>query len=299
MNESLESHDDYTDVGVSALASENEVAAEEAKVHTSKTSTNRASSTKKCMSRPRKNNLVSGNVPYWIEELGLKVTDKLILEGGYWLNDRIINAAMTLLRNETYERDIGGLQDLAVAQQKGFLHSDNGEGFVQIINVRGNQWVTVSNMLCALSETCVYDSLQALNVDTKQKKIRYPISVEQFACQLSRPYGSLATTPLFAIAYAALLCLKEDPAKALFDQDDMRHELIRSFERMDIAHYLNSVVTIEEDKEPEVLYRWTCEVYCSCRMPDDGKCWYHQECVQSECSKDWLCPNCEPQEIPL
>lgn len=53
---------------------------------------------------------------------------------------------------------------------------------------------------------------------------------------------------------------------------------------MDIAYYLNSVVIIEEDKEFEVLYRWICEVYCSCRMLDDGnemiecckcKCWYY------------------------
>ena len=30
---------------------------------------------------------------YWIEELGLKVRDKYIIQRGYWINDRIIDAA--------------------------------------------------------------------------------------------------------------------------------------------------------------------------------------------------------------
>ena len=46
---------------------------------------------------------------YWIEALNLKISDKHLLEDGYWLNDRLINAAMSLLRNETYEKNIGGL----------------------------------------------------------------------------------------------------------------------------------------------------------------------------------------------
>ena len=98
------------------------------------------------------------NDAYWIEVLGLKNTDKCLLQGSYWLNDRLINAAMTLMRNETYEKNIGGLQDVIIAEDQGFRCSDSGQGFVQIVHVRGNQWVTVSNLLNTPGITCVYNN---------------------------------------------------------------------------------------------------------------------------------------------
>ena len=48
----------------------------------------------------------------------------------------IINAAMTLVRNVTFEKGIGGLQDVVVGNA--FRFSDSGglqPGFVQVINV--------------------------------------------------------------------------------------------------------------------------------------------------------------------
>ena len=63
-----------------------------------------------------------------VEVLSLKNTDKCLLQGDYWLNDRLINAAMTLLRNETYEKNIGGLQDVNIAEDQGFHCSDSGQG---------------------------------------------------------------------------------------------------------------------------------------------------------------------------
>ena len=63
-----------------------------------------------------------------VEVLGLNNTDKCLSKGDYWLNDRLINAAMTLLRNETYEKNIGGLQDVIIAEDQGFHCSDSGQG---------------------------------------------------------------------------------------------------------------------------------------------------------------------------
>ena len=253
---------------------------------------------------------------YWIEVLGLKISDKRLLEDGYWLNDRLINAAMSLLRNETYEKNIGGLEDVIIAEDQGFHCSDSGDGFVQIVNVRGNHWVTVSNMLHKDPITCIYDSFQALNVKTKEKKISYPIKVELAACQISRRSKSFPMVVenvqqhnrgedcgLFAIAYAALLCMNNDPVKASINQGILRGELVESFENMDIKRFLRNVTTMDNSKIPKVLYTWTCKVYCICRMPDDGrkmvqctkcKSWYHCECVLGYLSsEDWRCPNCE------
>lgn len=126
------------------------------------------------------------NVAYWIEVLILKNTDKSLFQGGYWLNDRLINTAMTLLRNETYAKNIGGLQDVIIAEDQGFHCSDSGQGFVEIVHLRGNHWLTVSNLLNTPGITCVYDSLHALNVKPKEDKISYPIIVDHAPCQISR-----------------------------------------------------------------------------------------------------------------
>ena len=176
---------------------------------------------------------------YWIEALGLKISDKHLLEDSYWLKNRLINAAMSLLRNETYEKNIGGLEDVVIAEEQGFHCSDSGEGFDQIVNVRGKHWVTVSNMLHKDPLTCIYDSFQALNVKKKDKKISYLIKVEQAACGISRQSKSFTMVVeniqqqnrgedcgLFAIAYVALLCMNNDPVKANISQGIMQRELL-------------------------------------------------------------------------
>ena len=161
----------------------------------------------------------------WIAALGLKVRDKQLIEGGHWLNDRIINAAMILLRNVTYEKGIGGLQDVVVGNACRFSASGGLQpGFVQVINVRGNHWITLSNLLCTIDQTCVYDSYLDLNV---QKKVIYPVEVDIAACELAKREKSFNMPVeeiqeqeggndggLFALAYAVLLCLNEDPCKA-------------------------------------------------------------------------------------
>ena len=53
----------------------------------------------------------------WIDALGLIIEDKHLLERGHWLNDRIINAAMKLLRHIRKDTGIGGLEDLVFAQE--------------------------------------------------------------------------------------------------------------------------------------------------------------------------------------
>jgi len=123
----------------------------------------------------------------WIAALGLKVRDKQRIEGGHWLNDRIINAAMTVVRNVTFEKGTGGLHDAVVGNAYGF--SDSGglqPGFVQVIDVQGNHWITLSNLLCTIDQTCVYDSYLDLNVKKVLKKVSYPVEVDIAACELAK-----------------------------------------------------------------------------------------------------------------
>ena len=206
--------------------------------------------------------------------------------------------------------------DVIIAEDQGFHCSDSGQAFVQIVIVRENDWVTVSNLLNAPGITCVYDSLHTLNVKAKEEKINYPMTVDLGACQISRCEKSFTMVVenvqqqnrgedcgLFAIAYAALLCIDQDPAKAVINQNIMLQELMQSLQDTDITRFVNNVTKIDESKVQKIRYQWTCKVYCICHMPDDGskmvqcskcKTWYHQNCVRGDFSKrEWPCPKCE------
>ena len=246
---------------------------------------------------------------YWIRELGLKNRDKAVIEDGLWLNDRIMLAAMQLMKN--IAPDVGGLQDVILAVKCGFRQGV--ENCVQILNVRGNHWMTIADTDLLPKEICVYDSLQALNV--KGDRISYPISVEQAACQLVKSKIGLrflvediqqqrggSDCGLFAIAFAAVVCLGKQPPLADYKQDLMRKELVRAFENKDTLTYVNNVVTFDVRDGAYVLFEWNCRVYCHCLMPDDGqqmvKCtacnrWYHHSCEKGDfIDPEWLCTTC-------
>jgi len=57
--------------------------------------------------------LTKGDIS-WIPELGLKVQDKRNIESGWWLNVRIINAVMMLIKKITKDRK-NGLYDVIQA----------------------------------------------------------------------------------------------------------------------------------------------------------------------------------------
>ena len=77
---------------------------------------------------------------YWIKELGLKNRDKYsCITSDFWLNNRVINAAMKLMRK--IAPNFAGLADVILAKKDGFSRSYSLDGFVQIVNVRGNHWI--------------------------------------------------------------------------------------------------------------------------------------------------------------
>ena len=249
---------------------------------------------------------------YWLRDLDLKISDKHLILDGYWLNDRIINAAMALLRD--IDDDISGLQDVIVAKKNGFIPKDNTCKFIQIIHIRGHHWITLSNLQCSIFDAIVYDSLHGINVKPNQQKISYPIIVEQTACRLSKTKKPLRLSVedvqqqtgggdcgLFAIAFATLLCLGEDPSQTRYCQDKMRKELIRSLEDRNMENFLQQCTSPKEG-DVHILYEWDCPVYCHCKMPDDGelmvRCpscndWFHKDCEKGDYTNpDWLCLTC-------
>ena len=194
-----------------------------------------------------------------------------------------------------------------IGRDRSFSRSDHGQGSIQILNVGNNHWLTLLNILWEPPYTSVYDSFQAVSVKTMEGGMRYPIVVDQAACQISKHEKSLTRTKdcgLFAIAFAAMLAFNQDPVQAVINQSVMRRELLESFEEMNMKRFVTNVVTVDEKKKKaKALHRWTRELHCICRMPDDGsnmvacsKCkkWYHEECLQGDCRRnDWLCRECD------
>ena len=72
-----------------------------------------------------------------------------------WLTDAVIDAAQVLLKEGFPE--MGGLQRTTLGHTLTYA-VERGE-FVQIVNVRGNHWITVSNIGCQLNHLNVYDSI--------------------------------------------------------------------------------------------------------------------------------------------
>lgn len=68
-------------------------------------------------------------VYYWIKELGLKNWDKYLMND-YWLNDRIINVAMKLMRKIT--PNFAGLADVILAKKDGFPHLLSIDGLFKL-----------------------------------------------------------------------------------------------------------------------------------------------------------------------
>ena len=79
---------------------------------------------------------------YWLENLKLHAADKQYLSGGKWLTGNLIDAGQTLLKN-AYPQ-IGGLQSTSLGETLAF-QIQRGE-FVQVLNVAGNHWITISNL---------------------------------------------------------------------------------------------------------------------------------------------------------
>ena len=132
--------------------------------------------------------------------------------------------------------------------------------------------------------------------------MRYPIVLDQVACQISKNEKSLTMLVvnvqqedrsedcgLIAIAFAAMVPFNQDPVQAVINQSVMHLELLESFQEMNMKRFVTNVVIVVEKKKRKAPYRWTHELHCICRMPDDGsnmvacsKCkkWYHEECLR-------------------
>ena len=112
----------------------------------------------------------------WISALVLYQRDRAILQSKDWLNDGIIFAAQSLLREQTKEK-VCGWQSTQCGKEEGRLFDTVPQNcpFVQILHVTNCHWVVTSNMnvrdqSCYSDVVCIYDSGRPTNIGLNLRK---------------------------------------------------------------------------------------------------------------------------------
>ena len=209
-----------------------------------------------------------------------------------WLGDEHIDQVHALLRQQY--ADIDGLQPVCVFQAAGCQQIGQAGGpFVQILNVAGNHWVTVTNISAPSNTVKVYDSLY----DKYPDENTLPIFMRQLAAlvapdkllkvrwmDVKKQVGG-KDCGFFAIASAVHLCEGWLPELCDWDQAAMRDHLRKCLQ---VGSMTSFPVVAKCRASTGIVHEITEKVYCHCKLPEDksrfmvqcGKCkdWFHREC---------------------
>ena len=102
----------------------------------------------------------------WLPDLHLNTTDKEILTGGGWLNDKHMAAQLLLKRQFPH---VHGLQPTILSQNNGW--SIMKEGGVQILNENNLHWLCISTIGCPDNVVDkVYDSIRSKHLSHHVKE---------------------------------------------------------------------------------------------------------------------------------
>ena len=191
-----------------------------------------------------------------------------------------------------------GLQNVLVNSKTALKKSETG--LVQILHVNNNHWAALSYFNNTI---CYYDSsYSTLSSGTKQvitnlfhsqcNGSKLSIHVKDVTHQ-----SGIVDCGLYAIAYITSLAYGNDPSALVFCQELLRSHFIKCLQQKLLTEF---PVKQKRRQKPPKLYEII--LYCTCRMPDDGKkmafceeCdeWYHAKCLGSmgEVPEDLKC-NC-------
>ena len=176
-------------------------------------------------------NMTSDNAcnELWLKCYGYFVlqSDKVILEEGGKLNDRHINYAQALLRQQFPL--IQGLSNTLLQLRKPIKTIENG---IQIVHDRSNHWVVVSNITSSQDTVNVYDSIFSSISDGTREVVMnlFKVNSDTKIClpQMQKQNGE-NDCGLFAIAVAVLLLHGLHVSEESFQQEKMRTHLCKCF----------------------------------------------------------------------
>lgn len=106
----------------------------------------------------------------WLKTATVVLTteDKRVLTSGEWLNDRHIQAALTLMKEDQDLLPVDGLQDPLLGENLSFQVC--GSEMVQILHSGSSHWITINTVGSNHPQVFVYDSLYtSLPFKTKEQ----------------------------------------------------------------------------------------------------------------------------------
>jgi hypothetical protein len=236
---------------------------------------------------------------YCVPQDNLMSTMLSVLDSSEWLEMEHMDHAMALMHNKW--PSIGSLQSCGTMERT-YGPGTPQQKFVQIVNIRNNHWITVSNILCDKSNIYIYDSM------TPNKPNLPPLTIKSLArllmssdknitfswVRVSQQRGG-SDCGLFAIANSVALCAGLDPSEFMWDQSKMRKHLSICFKNSDITMFPCITKHTMQRKKNSTLFMIAYDIYCHCRVPyfeTDAdmimcdKCfeWYHinHEVVSNE-----------------
>lgn len=189
--------------------------------------------------------------------------------------------------------NIGSLQSTCIYAVESCTNAINrSESFIQILNVGGCHWVTVSNIRCPVDTLNVYDSMDfKLNIPDREKFL------DQLSAMMKTPNSSFTVVRpqiqkqvggsdcgLFAVAIATSLCFGDEPQGHFYYQYKMRDHLTSCYLTGKMGQFPSSIV----EREGTLYSKASIKVYCHCRKPHKegtfmARCnscheWYHRRC---------------------
>ena len=166
-----------------------------------------------------------------------------------------------------------GLQDtLALADLCRFRSSPTDS--VQIVNISCSHWVCASNVFSPPGVVEVFDRMPAYSTTSSALKRQVAAilktsekSFDLYHVDVQRQVGG-SDCCLFAIAFAASLCMRKDPHTERYAQTEMRQHLAQCFEEKKITSFPKSDARRWLGRH-RITNRKKVDVFCTCRLPWD------------------------------
>ena len=240
---------------------------------------------------------------HWTKCCGISLSKRDLqkLTGGKELSDLHINAFQNLLKSQF--NSIGGLQSTLLQQNKSPL-SNKKENNLQAINISISATVKRWAVLEINSNGIfLYDSAYTSLAGDVKKIIAHLINTneDQLTVHIMNIAKQSGATDcgLYAVAIMSSLALGKDPCSIVFKKEDLRAHLQSIIEKEQITEF---PYTQRRKVRSRILHTEVFDVYCICRMPDNGSkmvccdnCnkWFHAACVEYTDNRNkWYCTEC-------
>ena len=228
-----------------------------------------------------------------VSKQSLNLKDKIDIEGKELLNDKAIDVAQEIMKNQFTNPQINGFQSVLNKQRVSHFKKVEKD-MVQILHrgsLSSGHWFTISTLNCPEGTVNVFDSMYT-DLDQESKSQILSIlkhdgkNVTFHVVPVQRQVGG-TECGLFAIAFAVSLSFGLNPAKLIFDQNKMRAHLISCFTKQQFSNFPFNINTNWKKKKQTTLKE---DIFCVCRglydseMIQCNQCfeWHHFRCLDKQ-----------------